>query len=211
MRAFALLLLASITLAAPARAEETRRPHLVAGEASSPLHLRLDASFHYGIGGQSALGALLHLTGYAAVWDDANATGSLDVGVLAFYANEPTGLAPWLAGIDVEGAGHRSQLLATVGHTFHMLSGRELALGLHLFAGWNAWISDYAIEYADENVRGRATVARHHFVSGGLLALAYRFSDYVGVDLAVGAPFPTVSSYVAGMFFASLGVSIFLM
>jgi hypothetical protein len=208
MNARVFFVLASIALASPALAEE---PHLARGDSSSPLHLRIDANFHYGIGGQSALGVLVNTTGYAAVWDDANATGSLDVGVMAFYANEPTALAPWLSGLDVDGAGHRFQLLATVGHSFHMLDDRSLVLGLHVYAGWNAWVSDYAVTYPNENVRGSATVTRHHFVGGGMLALAYRFSERVGIDLALGGPFPTTSSYVIGMFFVSAGVSIFVL
>ncbi len=214
MSARLLFLSSCLALAAPsvARAQEPSAdaPHIVPGERSGRLHLRIDANFHYGIGGQSALGPLLHVTGYAAVWDAGGASGSFDVGVLAFYANEPTALAPWLIGSSAEGAGHRTQLLATAGHTFHLLEGRELALGIHVFAGWNMWISEYAIEYANEGVSGSSRITRHHFVTGAELALAYRIAPNVGLNLALGGPFPHESSYVVGMFFVSVGLSFFI-
>jgi hypothetical protein len=188
-----------------------REPHLrEGGEREHRLHLALDGDFTYGIGTQSALGAQLRLTGYTAVWNTRYATGTIDVGVQFAYANEPTALAPWLHGVDTDGAGHRIQALVTVGHTFHMGRRRRVAFGLHLFGGLNHWISSYTLRYPNEGVSGSGTVTRDHFVTGAELKLSYRFSKHVGLNLVAGAPFPTESSYVVGMFFIGAGLTFYL-
>lgn len=200
-----LLVLATITSVARAEA-----PHVRAGEPLGTVHVRLDASATYGIGGQSFVGALTHISVGVSAWDDGEATGSLDVGLGLAYHNEPTWLAPWLSGGGVEGAAHRAQTLLMVGHTFHMLPGRELSLGLHAYAGWNRWISSYALTYEAENVRGAATIERDQFVTGAQLTLAGRVAERVGLQLVLGGPFPTESSYVVGMFHVGLGLSFYL-
>jgi hypothetical protein len=197
-------------VASPASADE-RSPHVVAGEAAGTLHLRLDASATYGIGGQSFLGGLAHLSLGVSAWDSGDATGSLDVGLALAYHHEPTWLAPWLSGESVQGAGHRAQTLLVAGHTFHMLPGRELSLGMHVYAGWNRWVSSYSLEYAAEGVRGQSTLERDHLVTGGQLTLAGRISDRVGLNLVAGGPFPTMSSYVVGMFHVGVGLTVHIL
>jgi hypothetical protein len=186
-------------------------PHLrEGGEREHRLHLALDGDFTYGIGGQSTLGAQLHLTGYTAVWNTRHATGTIDVGLQFAYGNEPPALAPWLQGKDTDGAAHRIQALVTVGHTFHMGQRRRAAFGLHLFGGWNHWISSYSLRYPNENVSGSGTVVRDHFVTGAELKFSYRFSKHVGLNLVAGSPFPYQSSYVVGMFFVGAGLTFYL-
>jgi hypothetical protein len=185
-------------------------PHIQeGGETERRLHLALDAAFFYGIGGQSTLGAQVHLTGYTALWNTRLATGSLDVGLQLAYGNEPTALAPWFDE-NTQGAAHRIQALVTLGHSFHMGARRRFALGLHLFGGLNHWISSYTVRYPNEGVNASATVTRDHFVSGLELKMSYRFSKHVGANLIMGAPFPYPSSYVVGMFFVGGGLSFYL-
>ncbi|MFV8751816.1 hypothetical protein ACNOYE_14825 [Nannocystaceae bacterium ST9] len=182
------------------------------GGEDGRLHLQLDGDLLYGIGGQSFLGGQLHLRGGYAVWDAGRATGTLDLGVQLQYGNEPTWLAPWLKGVDVSGSTHRVQLVLTAGHTFHMGERRRVELGMRVYAGLNHWLSSYSLVYPDEGVRGSAKLARSSFVVGGQLELGYRFSRRVGANLVMGAPFPTPnsSSYVQGLLFVGLGLTIHL-
>ena len=210
----ALTPLALLLLAAPARGEVpnlTAAPHIAeGGETARRLHLQLDGAFTFGIGGQSALGAQLHLTGLTALWNAGPATGSLDVGLQLAYGNEPPALAFWLAGVDAQGANHRVQAVATVGHTLHVGQQRRASLGLHVFAGWNHWRSAFTVRYPGEGVEGSATVSRDLFVSGAELKAAYRLSRRVGLHLVAGVPFPTASSYAIGLFFIGAGLSTYL-
>ncbi len=188
-------------------------PHLPeSGGRDGRLHLQLNGDVIYGIGGQSFLGAQLHFTGGYAVWTAGRATGTLDLGVQAQYGNEPTWLAPWLGEVDVTGSTHRMQLVVSAGHTFHMGKRRRVQLGTHVYGGLNHWLSSYSIVYPDEAVSGSAKVARSTFVVGGELELGYRFSRRVGANLVIGAPFPTPksSSYVQGLVFVGLGLTIHL-
>lgn len=197
-------------LGASAASARDRAPHVVAGESSGTLHVRLDTSATYGIGGQSFLGALAHVSLGVSAWDSGDATGSVDVGLALAYHHEPTWLAPWLSSGDVQGATHRTQALLVAGHTFHLLPGRELSLGMHVYAGWNRWISSYSVSYPDEDVQGSATVERDHLVTGGQLTLAGRVADWLGLHVVLGGPFPTESSYVVSMFHVGVGLSFYL-
>ena len=194
----------------PAQALELRQPYIrEGGETEHRLHLQLDASFTFGIGGQSALGVSTHLTGYTALWNSAHATGTIDVGVQLAYGNEPIALAPWLSPDTTSGAAHRVQALATIGHTFHMGQRRRLAFGVHLFGGLNHWVSSYSVHYASEGVSGSATVQRDLFITGAEVKLAYRFSRHVGFNLLINSPFQYQSSYVQGIFFVGAGLTFY--
>lgn len=207
----ALLLLALPSTGRADPGDDVVAPHVrEGGEIEQHLHLLLDAAFTYGIGGQSELGAQMGLTGYTAVWNTGHATGTLDVGAQVSYGNEPIALAPWLAGGNADGAGHRLQLLVTAGHTLHLGARRRFALGLHLFGGWNRWVSAYSLRYPDEGVYGSATLERDHLVTGAELKMAYRFSRRVGLGLVMEAPFPYESSYVVGMFKVGVGLNFYL-
>lgn len=212
---FSLLMLLLGCVASLARADTTIAqrvpPHIrEGGETGHRLHFGLDTSFQFSIGGQMALGASVRGSGYAPIWNTRVATGTADVGVVLSYANEATALAPWLSGNDVTGAAHRIQLVASLGHTFHLGKRRRSSLGFHLYGGLNQWISSYEVNYANEGVRGAATVSRTKFVVGGELRYAYRISEYVGIHVAMGAPFPTESSYVNSLAHINAGLSFYL-
>jgi hypothetical protein len=144
------------------------------------------------------------------LWNKHSVTGSLDVGLKLAYNNEPSWLAPWLAGIDLDGAAHRIQLLVTVGHTFHIGELRRSAFGVHLTGGWNHWISAYSLRYPNEGVSGSSTLERDHFITGIEVKFAYRFSRRIGLHLLVNAPWPYQSSYVVGIFNVGAGLSFYL-
>jgi len=202
----ALALLAGPPAPAPA-------PHVAeSGGKDGRLHLQLAGDVLYGIGGQSFLGAQLHLQASTAIWSAGRATGTLDLGVQLQYGNEPTWLAPWLKGVDIEGATHRTQAVLSAGHTFHMGKRRRVQLGTHVYGGLNHWLSSYSLVYPMEDVSGSAKVARSTFVVGGELTIGYRFSRRVGANLIMGAPLPTrrSSSYVQGLAFVGVGLTIHL-
>jgi hypothetical protein len=182
--------------------------HVVAGEKEGTLHLHLDSSALYGIGGQSFLGALARGLAGVTAWHGGNASGSADVGLALAYHNEPTWLAPWLANGQISGAAHRVQLLLVAGHTFYVLESRALAIGLHGQGGWNHWISSYSLEYPAEGVSGKATIARDHFVLGGQLTASLRLIDHLGIQIVAGGPIPIESSYVVSMFHVGVGLTV---
>ncbi|HLT37929.1 MAG TPA: hypothetical protein VK034_16705 [Enhygromyxa sp.] len=199
----------AVTLIAALLAAEPPAPHVGEGK-DGRIHLQLDGHATFSIGGQMALGANLDLLGSCAIWATARATGTHEFGAQLQYANEPTWLAPWIDRTRVAGAGHRINVLVLMGHGFWMGKHRRAYLGVRLYAGMNHWLSSYTVEYPDESVRGSAKVYRNHFVGGGQLALGYRFSERVGVQALIGAPFPTASSYAIGIAFAGLGLSVHL-
>jgi len=188
-----------------------RAPHLPAGGLDNRTHLRLEGDFIYGIGGQSFFGAQAHLMAYRGLWSTRHAIGSLDLGLRLAYGNEPTWAAPWIDRDQVTGATHRVQALLTAGHTFHMGRRRRAALGMHLHGGLNHWRSAYALEYAQEDVHGKAVVRRNRFITGAEATFAYRFSRHVGANVTLGGPFPSQSSYLVGLFFVGAGLSFYVL
>jgi hypothetical protein len=207
---FTLLTLASATAFAEEAALQGRPDPFVRAGETRRLHLRLDGDFTFGIGGQSALGGQVHLVGYTGLWNTRFATGTLDLGAQLAYGHEPMALAPWLRGVDADGAAHRVQALVTVGHTFHLGASRRTAFGLHVFGGLNHWVSSYTLRYNTEGLVGSATVQRDHFVYGGALSFAYRFSRHVGLHLSATVPVPQPSSYVVTIFSVGTGLTFYL-
>jgi hypothetical protein len=211
----AALLLATL-VAAPSDAPghslvERPAPHLPEGGGrDGRIHLQLSADATYGIGGQSFLGSNLHLDAFRSIWDRRKVTGTIDFGAQFSYGNEPTWLAPWLANGTTTGATHRVQVVATLGHTFHIGQRRRFSLGTHLYGGWNHWRSAYAVNYPDEGINGEATVSRNHPLAGGQVELGYRFHRRVGVHMVLGGPFPTHSSYAITIFHVGLGLTVHL-
>jgi hypothetical protein len=186
-------------------------PHLPEGGGrDGRIHLQLSADATYGIGGQSFLGSNLHLDAFRSIWDRRKVTGTIDFGAQFSYGNEPTWLAPWLANGTTTGATHRVQVVATLGHTFHIGQRRRFSLGTHLYGGWNHWRSAYAVNYPDEGINGEATVSRNHPLAGGQVELGYRFHRRVGVHMVLGGPFPTHSSYAITIFHVGLGLTVHL-
>ncbi|MCA9720384.1 MAG: hypothetical protein KC468_37325 [Myxococcales bacterium] len=186
-------------------------PHVAEdGGRSDRVHVQLDTDASWGVGGQMFLGAQLRAAALLEHWTTRLALGTWDFGVNFAYQNEPVFLAPWINRDQVTGAGHRVQLLATVGHSAHMGRRRRVALGLHLFGGWSYWRSAYSVRYPSESVAGEAVVARHHPIVGGEVRLAYRLHRRVGLNLAIGAPFPTNTSYAITFGHLCLGLSLYL-
>lgn len=206
------LLLTALLAMRPYVGPNPPAPHLPeSGARDRQTHLQLSADVTYGIGGQSYLGGNLRLNAGTAVWDRRRVTGTIDFGGQLAYGNEPTWLAPWLASGAFTGATHRVQLVATLGHTFHMGQRRRFSLGTHLYGGWNHWRSMYAVNYPNEGVSGEATVSRNHPIAGGQVELGFRFHRRVGVHVVLGGPFPTHSSYAITIFHAGLGLTFHLL
>lgn len=204
------LTLALLVAEAPVAAASPA-PHVAEdGSKSGRVHLQLDSDAIWGIGGQMFLGAQLRLAAVLEHWTTARAIGTWDLGGAFAYQNEPTFLAPWIDREAIHGAGHRTTLVAHVGHTVHLGARRRFALGAHLYGGWNYWRSAYSVSYPAEEVSGSAVVDRHLAVVGGELRVGYRLHRRVGVNLAMGAPFPTASSYAITIAHLGLGLSFFL-
>jgi hypothetical protein len=192
---------------APAAAPAAPAPHVAEdGRKSDRLHLQLDVDPTWGIGGQMFLGTQLRLAALLEHWTTRRALGTWDFGVNFAYQNEPLFLLILVDTSGQRGANHRTQLAASVGHTAHMGKRRRVALGLHVFGGWNAWRSDYSVDYPDEDVHGSAVVVRHRPIVGAELRFAYRFHRRVGINVMLSAPFPTASSYL--ITFGQLGVGL---
>jgi len=211
------LLLAATTLgllmtaSTASAADSVPPPHVVAGpEERGRVHVQVDGDALYGIGGQSFLGGDLRLLVDTAVWRTKHATGTLGGGLSLVYHNEPTFLAPWIDRDQVHGATHRVQTLAVAAHTIHMGAQRRFALGFQLQGGWNYWRSDYRVDYDRERLAGHSVVDRNTFVVGGQLRASYRVSRRIGINMELGGPFPTKSSYVNGMFQVGVGLTIHL-
>jgi hypothetical protein len=202
--------IAPCLIAALFAAEPRQDPYITPAGKDGRIHLQLHGDAMFSIGGQMALGANLNLNASYAVWDAGRATGAFEFGTQLQYANEPTWLAPWVDRTRVSGAGHRIDWVMTIGHGFWMGKRRRVYLGMHLYAGWNHWLSSYEVDYAAESVSGKAKVSRSHSIGGGQLSFGYRFSQRVGVHTLIGAPFPTASSYAIGIAFAGLGLTVHL-
>jgi len=81
---------------------------------------------------------------------------------------------------------------------------------MSVYGGWNDWRSAYSVDYPQEGVSGRAVVARHFGVLGGELRRGYRVHRRVGINLALGAPAPTASSYAVTLAHIGLGLTFHL-
>ncbi len=174
------------------------------------VHVRIDSDATWGIGGQMFLGAQLHTTGYVGVWNTKRATGSVDFGLNLAYDNEAAFLAPWIDPSEVSGAGHRVQVLASFGGTFHLTPSRRFGLGLHGLAGLSHWVSQYRVVYADEDFEAEGSVARSFAIVGGQLTLSYRASKHVGVNVIAMAPLPLESSYAISFGHIGAGLTFYL-
>lgn len=192
--------------------ESSVQPQVREGSADDPenIRLQLDAAALWGIGGQMLLGGHLRLAALFEHWSTSRAFGTWDLGLAFAYHNEPTFLAPWLDRSQVDGAGHRILSLGHLGHTVHMGRRRRAALGLHVYGGWNVWRSDYSLRYPDEGVEGSAVVVRHRAIVGGELRFTYRLHEHLGLNLMLGAPAPTTSSYLITLLHVGAGLTFYL-
>lgn len=204
-------ILFALLLAGPVAHAAAPDPHVAEdGSPDSHWRLRLDTSATWGIGGQMFLGADLHPTVGRPIWKTASATGTLDLGLDLNYGNEATFLAPWIDRTTTSGAGHRVQVLGTLGGTFHLGPTRRFGLGLHGVAGLNEWISAYTVDYADEDFSGGTVVSEASFVAGGRLTMAYRVHRNVGVNIVAQALLPTRSTYAIGFGHVGAGLSFYV-
>lgn len=186
-------------------------PHVAEdGTRTRSPHVQLDGVATWGIGSQMFLGTQLRLAALFEHWTSARALGSWDVGLDFAYQNEAIFLAPWMDPSEVSGATHRTQLVASVGHSVHMGKRRRFALGLHAWGGWTHRRSDYSLEYANEGVRGSAVVAHNRAIVGAELRLAYRLHERLGLSAIISAPAPTESSYLISLAQVGLGLSFYL-
>ena len=204
------MIVALFLIATTAPAPETPAPHVAEdGRKSGRVHLQLDGDATWGVGAQMFFGTQIRFAAGLEHWTTRHAIGTWDFGGSFAYQNEPLFL---LFGDQhgVRGAGHRIQLVATVGHTAHMGKRRRVALGLHVFGGWNAWRSDYSVSYPDENVHGSAAVVFHRAIVGTELRFDYRFHRRVGINAFASVPFPTASSYLITLGQVGLGLSFYL-
>jgi hypothetical protein len=174
-------------------------------------HLRLDTDATWGIGSQMYLGAQAHLIAQVPAWHTGRGSGSFDISFRGAYGNEAQFLAPWVDPEKVTGVNHRIQMQVGIGHGFHLTSSRRVSLGLHVLLGWNHLRGDFTVTYAAEDVFGEAAVRRNNPLVSGELTLAVRFSPRIGANLAIGAPFPTMTSYIIGMVHTGLGLSFYLL
>ena len=156
------------------------------------------------------LGTQIRTAALLEHWTTRRAIGTWDFAGIVEYGNEPRFLAPWIDPAQVRGAGHRLRLLGSVGHSVHMGKRRRAALGLHVYGGYNLWVTSYSVNYASEGVKGDATEAFHRPVVGGQLRFALRLHRNVGWSVAVDAPVPTTTGYIITLMQVATGLTIYL-
>lgn len=185
-------------------------PHVTSEDAlRKALHLRVDANGSWGIGSQMYLGGQVHGFLQWSMWHSRLATGSLDLSLRMAYGYEPAFFAPWRDPNDGQ-INERFQGQIGIGHTFHMGSKRNVSLGFSVLFGWNHFHQYAPVDWPDVEVKGEATVRHNHLVISGEMTLAFRFHQRVGLNLAVSAPFPTITSYLITMVQVSAGLSLYL-
>ena len=91
-----------------------------------------------------------------------------------------------------------------------MTEERRVALGLHALIGFNHFNRQAYIDWPDEGLVAERQRGDNNLVVSGEVTLAYRFHDHVGVNLAIGAPFPTESNYLITMVHTSAGLSFYI-
>ena len=200
--------LASLLCAHSVQAAEIGIP--AGGERAGTLHATVDATFTYGIGGYSALGAQLHGVGLVSIWNTRLATGTFNFGALVGFQDEPMALQYGIAPGQTNDA-QRLNLWVTIGHSFHMGVRRRASLGLHLFGGWTHVWSQASLVRPDLGIDRQVSDNYGLLNSGTLLKFDYRFSKYVGISLQAAVPFWKVQpSYVATIFHVGVGITAYL-
>lgn len=180
------------------------------GEQAGVLHSTIDATFTYGIGGYSALGAQVHGVGLVSIWNTRLATGSFNFGALVGFQDEPMALQYGI-GPGQKNDAQRLNLWLTVGHTFHMGVRRRASLGLHLFGGWTHVFSQASLVRPDLGIDRQVSDNYGLLNSGAMLKFDYRFSQYIGLSLQAAVPFWKLQpSYVATIFHVGIGITAYL-
>ena len=180
------------------------------GEPAGTVHATVDATFTYGIGAYSALGAQVHGVGLVSIWNTRLATGTFNFGALVGFQDEPMALQYGTAPGQTNDA-QRLNLWLTVGHSFHLGVRRRASLGLHLFGGWTHVFSQASLVRPDLGIDRQVSDNYGLLNSGTLLKFDYRFSKYVGISLQAAVPFWKVQpSYVATIFHVGVGITAYL-
>jgi len=199
------LLLASVAAAAPAHADA---PHITAeAGADDSVHLRFDTAAVWGIGSQMYLGAQLHTLLQFPAWDNGDATGTFDLSLRMHYGHEAMFLGPWRTE-------ERDQLNRFVGQigvgtSFFMTSSRRVSLGIHVLAGWSHFNRYIVVDWPNENLFAKSHTAENRPIVSAEITLAYRFHDHVGINLTLGAPFPTDYTNMIGLAHVGLGLTFY--
>jgi hypothetical protein len=200
---------AAQTVSSPEGSNPLHPGILLGGDSRHPVHFTLDATATYGIGGFSALGAQLHFVAFTPVWSTNSATGSLDVGLVAGWQDEPQFLQ-YTSMPDEKNDAERLNTWVTVGHTIHFGAGRRVGIGVHLFAGWSHVWSSYSI---DDPSQGLVGSLRDNYGSpnaGAMLKFDYRFSQWVGLSVQAVAPFEIGPTFITTIFHVGVGVCFYL-
>jgi len=176
------------------------------GEPAKRLHVTLDATFTYGIGGYSALGAQLRGRGQLPLGNLGRSTGTFDFGLVLGIQDEPQALqygAPPALSNDAQ----RLNAWVTVGHSFHMGQKRRASLGMYLYGGWTQVWSQAAMNDDAHDFHRSFSDSYGKPNAGGMLTFDYRFSTYLGFTLQAAAPFPVGPSYVITLFHVGVGLT----
>ena len=137
-------------------------------------------------------------------------TGFLQPGALVGYEFEPNAVMdPYIAG-SYTGANHRMSLLLTAGAAVQLGRARRFSFGFLLFAGYANYTISGALDDPGHGIHRSVVINRGAFDSGGLMKLAFRFSDRFGLNLFVAAPFPYNPYPLVGILRAGLGLTIWL-
>lgn len=179
------------------------------GEPEHRLHFTLDATATYGIGVYSALGGQLHGVGQRTVWNLGSATGSLDLGLVLGFQDEPQWLQ-YEVPKHLSNDAQRIHTWVTAGHTFHLGQQRRVGLGAHLFGGWTHVFSQAKVDDPSHGIQSKLADNYGVFNAGAVVKFDYRFSEYVGASVQAAYPFPISPSYVSTLFHVGVGLTAYL-
>lgn len=181
----------------------------LAAEAPRPPHVDVDLAFVYGNGTRSAFGGAAAATAGWQVWETRGGTGSLDVGLLAGYQNEPYALDPArLAPLVVTGSSHRVEVFAVAGHSLRLLSSRRLLVGLQVFAGWTQLAMRGALTDAGRGVSGSYRADASELTLGLIAQVGFSLTERLAVVGRFVLPMPYAGIAVSSYFMAALGLSL---
>ena len=204
----ALLVSLMSVMSLDAAAAEAGAPEV---EAAPRLRLTLDVdpAIAYTIG--LGYGGQLHLErGLFSMWNTPFSTGVLQAGALVGYEFEPNAVMdPYIAG-RYTGANHRLSLLLTAGAAVQLGQARRFSFGLSLFAGYGNYTISGALDDPSHDIHRSVVINRGAFDSGGLVKLGVRFSNRLGVNAFLAAPFPYNPYPLVGILRAGLGLTIWL-
>jgi len=182
---------------------------LVALAAEAPPRLDLDLAFAYGNGSRSAFGGLAGATAGWQVWETPGTTGTVDVGLLAGYQNEPySQTAALLAPMVVTGSNHRSELFVVAGPSVRLLPSRRLLLGLQAFAGVTLLSMRGSLTDSGRGVSGSYRADAAEVTLGAIGVVGIALTERLSIVGRFLLPVPYAGVAVSSYFMATLGVSL---